>query len=62
MKEFERLLSAYRGGKVDLESLQAGVESLVGGSDGTATEALMLLDAARAGDYRSRHTRPCAIG
>ncbi|MCK5362653.1 MAG: protein kinase, partial [Gammaproteobacteria bacterium] len=49
MKEFERLLTAYRGGKVDLESLQASVESLVGESNGAATEALMLLEAARAG-------------
>ena len=48
MKEFERLLSAYRGGKADLEGLQASLESLVGESNGAATEALMLLEAARA--------------
>jgi len=48
VKEFERLLSAYRGGKADLDSLQASVETLVGKSNGAATEALMLLEAARA--------------
>jgi serine/threonine protein kinase len=48
VKELERLLSAYRGGKADLESLQARVESLLGESNGAATEALILLEAARA--------------
>lgn len=51
MTEFERLLSAYRGGEVDLESLQARVGSLVGESNGAATEALILLEGARASGF-----------
>jgi serine/threonine protein kinase len=46
--EFERLLAAYRGGQADLEALQAGVEAIVGDSNGAATEALVALEAARA--------------
>jgi len=66
VKEFERLLTAYRGGKVDLESLQASVESLVGESNGAAIEALMLLEAARASGlsepaYTSLHRRLTAL-
>ena len=47
MTEFERLLTAYLGGKTDLESLQISVNSLVGGSSGAATDALVVLEAAR---------------
>ena len=47
MTEFERLLAAFRGGTADLDTLQAGVAGLVGDSDGAATEALLVLEAAR---------------
>ncbi len=46
MTEFERLLAAYRGGRVDLETLQASVETLVGESNRAATGALMVLETA----------------
>jgi serine/threonine protein kinase len=48
VKEFERLLAAFRGGTADLDTLQAEVAGLVGGSDRIATEALLVLEAARA--------------
>ena len=47
MKEFERLLVAYSNGKTDLESLRISVDTLVGKSNGAATEALVILEAAR---------------
>ncbi len=47
MTEFEHLLRDYASGQVDLESLQASAERLLGESNGAATEALMLLERAR---------------
>ena len=47
MTKFEHLLRDYASGQVDLESLQAGAERLLGESNGAATEALMLLERAR---------------
>lgn len=55
--EFERLLTAYRNGNTDLESLQVSVDSLTGGSDGALTNALVVLESARsAGLPKSAYT------
>ena len=57
MTEFERLLTAFRNGKTDLESLQISVDSLTGGSSGPITDALLVLEAARsAGLAKSAYT------
>ncbi len=48
MTEFERLLTAFRHGQTDLESLQNSVDSLIGGSNGALTNALVILESARA--------------
>lgn len=48
MKEFEQLLVAFSNGEADLESLRISVDTLVGKSNGAATEALVILEAARA--------------
>jgi hypothetical protein len=48
VKEFEQLLVAFSNGEADLESLRISVDTLVGESNGAATEALVILEAARA--------------
>ncbi len=47
MTEFERLLEAYLGGRVALDSVRSSVEALDPGSNGAVTEALIALEAAR---------------